>query len=69
VSWWATAPWARSCRPPTSSSRNTFGCNLVNVYDDDIPDKVRELSLKGTAIAKRVGVDRGGEMGVQTSIK
>jgi methionine synthase I (cobalamin-dependent) len=40
----------------TPSRRNAFGCNLVNLGDLDIPDKIRELSLKGTAIAKRVGV-------------
>ena len=50
------------------SRPNTFGCNLSNLGDYDIADKVRELSLKGTAIAKRVGVYRGDELGVQTSI-
>ena len=40
---------------PTSSRRNTFGCNLVNLGDYEIADKIRELALKGTAIAKRVG--------------
>jgi 5-methyltetrahydrofolate--homocysteine methyltransferase len=39
----------------TRSRRNTFGCNLVNPGDYDIADKIRELALKGTAIAKRVG--------------
>jgi hypothetical protein len=48
---------------PTRSRRNTFGCNLVNLDKYDIADKIRELALKGTAIAKRVGV----ELGVQTS--
>jgi hypothetical protein len=65
---WETVPWAPGYRTRTSSRRNTFGCNLVNEGDDDIPDKIRELSLNGTAIAKRVGVDRADEMGVQTSI-
>jgi 5-methyltetrahydrofolate--homocysteine methyltransferase len=37
------------------SRRNTFGCNLVNPNDYDIADLMRELSLRGTAIAKRVG--------------
>jgi methionine synthase I (cobalamin-dependent) len=44
-----------SCAP-TSSRRNTFGCNLVNPVEYDIADNVRELALKGTAIAKRVGL-------------
>jgi 5-methyltetrahydrofolate--homocysteine methyltransferase len=39
-----------------ASRRNTVGCNLVNLADFDIPDKIRELSLKGTAIAERVGI-------------
>jgi hypothetical protein len=42
-------------QPSTRSTRNTFGCNLVNVVDHDIADKIRELVLKGTAIAKRGG--------------
>ncbi len=33
---------------------NTFGCNLSNLGDYDIADKIRELSAKGTAIARRV---------------
>jgi 5-methyltetrahydrofolate--homocysteine methyltransferase len=37
------------------SRRNTFGCNLVNVGAYDIADKICELALKGTAIAKQVG--------------
>ncbi|MBS9533020.1 methionine synthase [Mycobacterium sp. M1] len=32
---------------------NTFGCNLSNLGDYDIADKIRELSEKGTAIARR----------------
>jgi methionine synthase I (cobalamin-dependent) len=40
---------------PTQSRRNTFGCNLVNLDNYDIADKIRELALKGSAIAKRVG--------------
>jgi methionine synthase I (cobalamin-dependent) len=40
-----------SRRVPMLSRRNTFGCNLVNPGDCDIPDNIRELSLKGTAIA------------------
>ena len=33
---------------------NTFGCNLSNLGDYDIGDRVRDLSEKGTAIARRV---------------
>jgi 5-methyltetrahydrofolate--homocysteine methyltransferase len=33
---------------------NTFGCNLSNLGDYDIADRVRDLSEKGTAIARRV---------------
>jgi len=33
---------------------NTFGCNLSNLGDYDIADRIRELSQKGTAIARRV---------------
>jgi 5-methyltetrahydrofolate--homocysteine methyltransferase len=33
---------------------NTFGCNLSNLGDYDIADQIRELSEKGTAIARRV---------------
>ncbi len=33
---------------------NTFGCNLSNLGDYDIADKIRDLSQKGTAIARRV---------------
>ena len=57
-----------STTAPTRSRRNTFGCNLVNLGDYDIADKISELAFKGTAIAKRVGVDRSDELGVQTSI-
>jgi len=31
-------------------------------------DRIRDLAQRGTAIAKRVGVDRGDELVVQTSI-
>ena len=39
---------------------NTFGCNLPNLADYDISDRIRELSEKGTAIARRVAdeIDR-----------
>src|SRR5690606_7802841 len=33
---------------------NTFGCNLSNLGDYDIADKIRSLSEQGTAIARRV---------------
>ncbi len=33
---------------------NTFGCNMANLGDYDIADKIRDLSHKGTAIARRV---------------
>ncbi len=33
---------------------NTFGCNLSNLGDYDIADKIRDLSEKGTSIARRV---------------
>ncbi|MBO0864763.1 MAG: homocysteine S-methyltransferase family protein, partial [Mycobacterium sp.] len=33
---------------------NTFGCNLSNLGDYDIADKIRDLSEKGTALARRV---------------
>ncbi|MCA0158734.1 methionine synthase [Tsukamurella sp. M9C] len=33
---------------------NTFGCNLSNLGDYDIADRIRELSEKGTAIARKV---------------
>ena len=33
---------------------NTFGCNLSNLGDYDIADRIRDLSQRGTAIARRV---------------
>jgi len=33
---------------------NTFGCNMSNLGDYDIADRVRDLSKRGTAIARRV---------------
>ncbi len=38
---------------------NTFGCNLSNLGDYDIADRIRELSEKGTAIARRVADEVG----------
>ncbi len=33
---------------------NTFGANLPNLADYDIPDRIRELSFKGTQLAREV---------------
>ncbi|HEX3547954.1 MAG TPA: methionine synthase [Mycobacterium sp.] len=33
---------------------NTFGCNLSNLGDYDIADRIRDLSHRGTTIARRV---------------
>ena len=33
---------------------NTFGCNMSNLGDYDIGDRIRDLSHRGTAIARRV---------------
>jgi 5-methyltetrahydrofolate--homocysteine methyltransferase len=33
---------------------NTFGCNLSNLGDYDIADRIRDLAHRGTAIARRV---------------
>ncbi len=33
---------------------NTFGCNLSNLGDYDIADRIRDLAHQGTAIARRV---------------
>jgi 5-methyltetrahydrofolate--homocysteine methyltransferase len=33
---------------------NTFGCNLSNLCDYDIADRIRDLAQRGTAIARRV---------------
>ena len=38
---------------------NTFGCNLPNLADYDIEDRIRELAEKGTAIARRVADEMG----------
>lgn len=38
---------------------NTFGCNLSNLGDYDIADRIRDLSQKGTAIARRVADELG----------
>ncbi|MBJ8345617.1 methionine synthase [Antrihabitans sp. YC2-6] len=38
---------------------NTFGCNLPNLADYDISDRIRELSEKGTRIARDVADEMG----------
>lgn len=38
---------------------NTFGCNLSNLGDYDIGDRIRELSYKGTGIARGVADEMG----------
>ena len=38
---------------------NTFGCNLSNLGDYDIADRIRELAYKGTSIARGVADEFG----------
>lgn len=38
---------------------NTFGCNLPNLGDYDIADRIRELSEKGTRLAREVADEMG----------
>lgn len=38
---------------------NTFGCNLPNLADYDISDRIRELSYKGTVLAREVADEMG----------
>ncbi|NLU84914.1 methionine synthase [Rhodococcus sp. HNM0569] len=38
---------------------NTFGCNLPNLADYDIADRIRELAEKGTALAREVADEMG----------
>ena len=38
---------------------NTFGCNLSNLGDYDIADRIRELAYKGTGIARGVADEMG----------
>ncbi|MBS1693588.1 MAG: methionine synthase [Actinobacteria bacterium] len=40
---------------------NTFGCNLSNLGDYDIADRIRDLSEKATTIARRVADDMAGD--------
>lgn len=38
---------------------NTFGCNLPNLADYDIQDRIRELAEKGTRLAREVADEMG----------
>ncbi|HVQ98255.1 MAG TPA: homocysteine S-methyltransferase family protein, partial [Mycobacterium sp.] len=38
---------------------NTFGCNLSNLGDYDIADRIRDLAYRGTAIARSVADEMG----------
>ncbi|MGB3303129.1 methionine synthase [Gordonia sp. (in: high G+C Gram-positive bacteria)] len=38
---------------------NTFGCNISNLGDYDIADRIRELAFKGTSIARGVADEFG----------
>lgn len=38
---------------------NTFGCNLSNLGDYDIADRIRDLAYRGTAIARGVADEMG----------
>ncbi len=38
---------------------NTFGCNLSNLGDYDIADRIRELAYKGTHLAREVADEVG----------
>lgn len=38
---------------------NTFGCNLPNLADYNIEDRIQELAFKGTEIARRVADEMG----------
>lgn len=38
---------------------NTFGCNLPNLADYDISDRIRDLSEKGTRLAREVADEMG----------
>ena len=38
---------------------NTFGCNLSNLGDYDIADRIRELAFKGTKLAREVADEVG----------
>lgn len=40
-------------------STNTFGCNLPNLADYDIADRIRELSELGTRLAREVADEMG----------
>jgi len=38
---------------------NTFGCNLPNLADYDISDRIRDLSERGTRLAREVADEMG----------
>src|SRR5262245_64280165 len=38
---------------------NTFGCNLPNLADYDIADRIRDLSERGTRLAREVADEMG----------
>ena len=38
---------------------NTFGCNLSNLADYDIADRIRDLAQRGTAIARGAADEAG----------
>ncbi|MEZ5151252.1 methionine synthase [Rhodococcus zopfii] len=40
-------------------STNTFGCNLPNLADYDIADRIRDLSERGTRLAREVADEMG----------
>ncbi|MFD6895105.1 methionine synthase [Rhodococcus sp. NPDC060086] len=40
-------------------STNTFGCNLPNLADYDISDRIRDLSERGTRLAREVADEMG----------
>ncbi len=43
-------------------STNTFGCNLPNLADYDIADRIRDLSERGTRLAREVADEMGGRV-------
>lgn len=38
---------------------NTFGCNLPNLADYDIADRIRDLSERGTRLAREIADEMG----------
>ncbi|MGQ0575986.1 MAG: methionine synthase [Pseudonocardia sp.] len=47
---------------------NTFGANLPNLAEYDIPERIRELAEKGASIARRVADEMGGDRWVLGSV-